>query len=229
MASKTKSKIAICIVVFTAAVIFFFMLILAFTITTLRGTVNENIYSMEAAFQRKSDLQTVQVSFEKLKRYEEGLFWKNESAENIGINISDNISRINNSLYDYRTYRAPEITVSEEAGLLDLTELFAEYNDRLIKLAEDAKGGNRGNSENLSPDAILLRDEITAKIQELVDVNCAYADELIRECENKGNRALFLLIAVGGASVIILALLSVFVLLAVNTVLTQTQMAAGKS
>ena len=215
MASNEKSKIWTYILVISIVAVLFYILIVAFAVTSIKG-LSANTYWVDISIEKNNNIQAMRLSFEKVKRLNDNLFFHvgdSERIDDLENEISRNTDFIDKTIDDYRV---DTIVAQEYVMIKNLTTLMSEHDSALAQMIEFARNDDKDAMAALLLATVSLQQNIDAEMQEISDIGQMMLEEQRFGSEARGNYTTYLLITVSVIGLIILIIISVCMLFAVK-------------
>ena len=210
MSSNIKFKMGAFVIILAGAALMFCTVITVFSIISFKNFSSDNIDYMEYAYEKSNNLQDIRLSFENLKRLNDNLLIHSGNTERINM-LENTISDIEKQIeYSVNAYLVLTTDYTQEYEMMtNIVYLIDNYKTELTHpMIESAKSGDIYAMEELLLYNAPIRNEISDRLHELLDMRQMRFHETIYSSESDSNRIIIILIMIFMAGSITIVILS---------------------
>ena len=145
------------ILILATVSILFHILVVAFAVTSIQGLMN-SAYWVDTSIEKNNDMQAIRLSFEKVKRYSDILYFHvgvSERIDDFEKEISRDTDFIDKTI---NAYLEKSVVPQEYAMMNNLSELMSEHGNVIAQMIKSAKNNDKDEMEALLlPSVCFLR------------------------------------------------------------------------
>lgn len=207
MSTNENTKTIVGIVVLAAVSIISYTIIMTFAVLSIKE-LSFDSFRLDDMLEKHNNVQSIRLSFEKIKRINDNLFSQivdMERIDDLEKEISENTDFIEETIKHCLVY---SMSVEESISIRNLLDLMTEHKYALKQMIKFAKNNDKNAMGIIFLDTDLLQQNIDTKLQELSDNEQSFLEERRFFYEYRSHRAISPLFIITSIAIIISSIIA---------------------